>query len=97
MKKPFPIPGLTKSQRAVFEQIAVGNSRGHSSKTIKKLLEKEAIIQTGREVLGRDRFGEISVPVYAVPLPLHIEWCEWCSEVYEDSPGLLEQHEKELT
>lgn len=75
----YPIPGLTPRQRAVFEQIAVGNDAGHHPKTVGVLLDRGAIEVTW-EVRGRDRFGEIRVPRYTVPLGLHVRWCQWCAD-----------------
>lgn len=36
--------------------------------------------------LGRDALGPIQVVVYEVPLPVHMQWCEWCAENVEEEP-----------
>lgn len=83
---PFPIKGLIKIQREVFEQVASGNSRLeyiHRPKAVKKLLEIGAIKQIGTDRIGSG-WSAVDIPVYEVPLPLHYAWCQWCNENYDD-------------
>ncbi len=28
-------------------------------------------------------FGPIRVPVYEVPIAVHYQWCQWCSEQFD--------------
>lgn len=80
MGRRFFTPGLTKAQQSVFEQIAIGQLPYARQSTIDILVEKGLIVRIADRVLGRDRFGAISVPTYEVPLPIHIRWCEWCAK-----------------
>lgn len=83
---PYPIKGLTKSQKEVFEQVATGNNNlayYHRPKAVKKLLEIGAIKKIGEDKMGSG-WATILVPVYEVPIPLHREWCKWCDENYDD-------------
>jgi len=65
---------LPDAQAQVFEQIAVNNDAGHHPATVKALLKKGLIEQTG------ERQGLLTVFRYHVPMPIHIEWCQWCAE-----------------
>jgi len=83
----FPVPGLTKSQREVFEDIGsggFGNLASARPKAIKRLLEVGAIVEAGKTLVHQDRFGEVYRTDYAVPIPLHMEWCRWCSDNYDE-------------
>lgn len=88
MKKlKYPVAGLTKSEREVFEDIATGNIRRLSNfrlAVVKKLLEIGAIVCCGEKQICKDQFGEVWVPEYCVPIPLHMIWCKYCSETIPD-------------
>ena len=75
---PGKAAGCTKRQIEVFEQIAAGQQR-EWSKSIEALIAKN-LVAKDYEVVGRDHFGEITVPRYYIPLPIHIQWCQWASE-----------------
>lgn len=75
-----PAKGCTKSQIAAFEQIAIGQRIPWTQKTIDALLAKGLIEKMGDEVICRDRFGTVTVQVYEVPIPAHIQFCQWASE-----------------
>jgi hypothetical protein len=66
-----------------FEQMAIG-LRPQCPKTIAALLAKGLIEKVGERVLCRDRFGTVTIPEYAVPLPVHYQWCKWCDENIKD-------------
>jgi hypothetical protein len=74
----YPIPGLNRRQRAVFEHIAVGEDQFHHPKTLAVLMEIGAILETVVEL--RDRLGVLRIKRYEVPLGLHARWCGWCAE-----------------
>lgn len=69
---------LTPAQSRVFEQIAIGNDRGHNYRIINRLFAAGLI---DREEV---RDGYFHTWRYFVPLPLHMEWCQWCSEQPDD-------------
>ena len=75
-----PCIGMTAAQRAAFEQIATNGYGPFHPKVIAALLARGLIVRSEDEILGRDAFGIISIPTYAVPIPFHMQWCEWCSE-----------------
>ena len=74
------VKGLTKKQREVFEQIAIGNDKGIHTSTAKSLIKKGLIKQYYQTFQG----CLVRVVRYQVPLDVHAKWCEWCSEC-EDS------------
>lgn len=79
-----PCDGLTKAQREAFESIAVGQCLGFHFTTYQKLLAKRLIERLPDKVVGKDIFGPIRLPDYQVPLPVHIQWCQWCDENVTD-------------
>jgi len=81
----YPVKGLTKAQRETFEAIACGQDFPYRPKTISLLLKKKAIVQTGEKIICQDAFGIVKVPVFEVPMPLHLAWCQWCAENYSES------------
>ncbi len=74
-----PCKGMTKPQREAFERIAVNMFPLCRSKTLDALL-KAGVIELGEPETYRDGLGSYQVPTYSVPLPIHMQWCEWCSE-----------------
>ena len=79
-----PAKSCTKRQIDVFEQIATGitNPRAHPN-TLNALALKRLIV-VDWDVVGRDGFGEIKLPRWHVPLPIHTQWCSWCAEQPEE-------------
>lgn len=73
-----PCKGMTKAQRAAFEQIAINQHPYATHKTLKALREK-GLIDYREITIGRDALGKITVPEWFVPLPVHAQWCAWCS------------------
>lgn len=71
---------LSPAQERVFEQIAINLDGGHHPATL-KALERKGMIESYREAqpTGHGRLF-CFVTRYLVPLPVHIRWCEWCSE-----------------
>lgn len=66
--------GLTNRQAEVFEAIAINRDSRHSSRTLGKLLQSGLIEQYPQ------RDGIVMIHRYRVPVSVHIEWCQWCSE-----------------
>lgn len=69
--------GLTKGQHQVFSQIATGNDRGHSPRTLKTLVDKGYISVIPVTLPG---WPPVMVNRYEVPIDLHIRWCAWCAD-----------------
>lgn len=73
-----PCANRTRTMREAFEAIAVGQDAGHSHMTIRALLKAELIVVTHPRRIGV--VDPVMVARYAVPWPVHMQWCEWCSE-----------------
>lgn len=69
---------LTDRQREVLSLIAVNQDGGHHSRVLKYLLAKKLIEEVVQE--EKDRMGTFRIRRYVVPLPIHIAWCEYCSQ-----------------
>ncbi len=81
----YPFPGLTKSQRRALDLIGCGecDAPGVGDTDKLKLLENGLIRFIGKKVICRDRFGVVTVNEFAMPISVHILWCEWQSEQWE--------------
>ena len=75
-----PAKACTKRQREVFEQISCGVANPRCGANTLNALSLKGLIEAEWEVVGRDGLGEIKVPRWFVPLPIHMQWCGWCSE-----------------
>lgn len=80
-----PCAGMTKAQRRDFELIAISQRPRGGHMTLKALKARGLIEDAPPVVVGRDRFGDIVLPDWFIPLPVHRQWCQWCSE--QDDPG----------
>ena len=69
---------LTNAQSDVFEQIAVGNDGGHNPKVLDRL-EKMGLLISKSQILSG--YPPVMIKRYEVPIDIHIEWCQWCSEI----------------
>lgn len=65
---------LSPKQSEVFEQVAIGNDAGHNPRTLDALWKKNLIERTEQIQ------GLFVIYHYYVPLSVHAEWCEWCSQ-----------------
>jgi len=70
---------MTKAQVAAFEQIAINQFPACRWSTIDALL-KAGVVAKGPPEVRRDAMGVYEIPSFYVPLPIHMQWCEWCSE-----------------
>jgi hypothetical protein len=75
-----PFAGLTKPQKRALADVAFGgDGTGFSPRTLVVLRDRGLIESYDRRV-GRDRFGEIVVKAWTMPIPVHIEFCAWVVE-----------------
>lgn len=74
-----PCKGMTKAQVAAFEAIAINEIPQNGWNSIDKLIER-GVIERGPNETRRDAMGVYSIPSFFVPLPIHHQWCQWCSE-----------------
>jgi hypothetical protein len=81
--------GLPKKQEDALAQIAILSDGTDFTRSVVKALEEKGLI------VGVDEatYGPSSAPIdripimvrrYHVPLPIHMEWCQWCSDHIEE-------------
>lgn len=75
------ITALTTSQKEVLGLISINMDRGHSAQTLKSLVKLGYITPTEVVLEG---YPPVKVVRYSVPTPVHMAWCQWCSENCED-------------
>jgi hypothetical protein len=82
-----PCKGLSPAQIEAFERIAVNQHPACRWDTIAALL-KAGVIERGTPEIRRDALGVYEIPNFFVPLAVHMQWCDWCSEqpFVEDEP-----------
>ena len=69
-------PGRTPAQRRVLDAIGYGDPSPIMALSTKRTLLAAGLIEeTGHQTVRRDRFGDITVPTYEMPIPVHIVWC----------------------
>jgi hypothetical protein len=82
------IEKLSAKQRHVLGMIAINEDRGHPPTTIHSLMKKGLIIAHQEQIYGPGNTPIDRIPMtvtrYDVPIPVHIAWCEWCSENYRE-------------
>ena len=78
-----PCKGMTPAQIAAFEALAINQTPHVGQKTI-DILIKRGVVAYGPFKTMRDALGTYTVPTFYVPLPIHAQWCEWCSEQGEE-------------
>jgi hypothetical protein len=69
--------GLTAAQERVFGLIAMNQDHWHPKRTL-DVLERRGLIESGTEPMPG--WPGATVKRYAVPIGVHIRWCEWCAE-----------------
>ncbi len=74
---------LTEKQQQVLGLIAMNEDAGHHPQVLKSLVNK-GLIEAYKED-SHDRYGKLVITKYRMPLPVHIEWCNWCSKQYEEN------------
>ena len=87
----MPHPGRTSAERKALDRIGCGEPPRCSPKTLRNLLDAGLIVDQGRET-RRDALGVYTVPSYAMPLPVHYQWCS--AVAFTDAE--MEAFEREL-
>lgn len=78
-----PCKGLSKGARDAFEQIATNQHPRCHWPTL-DALTKRGLIERGPDDMRRDALGTYAIPSFIVPLPVHMQWCQWASEQPEN-------------
>lgn len=74
--------GCSKAQIEAFERIAVGDAAAHNPRTL-AILQMKGLIEFERRTAS-DIMGAFSWNEPTVPIGLHMDWCQWCSENVKD-------------
>ena len=78
-------PGRTPAQRLALDAIGCGNpSPIMAPATRRALLDGGLIAEVGQQIVGRDRFGDVTVPAYDMPIPVHWQWCAAIAAIDEE-------------
>ncbi len=80
MTAQHPCHGMTKAETDAFEAIAINLAPSCSKKTLTSLLERGLIMKQEKRVSFRDGLPPSVVDEYYVPIPIHIQWCEWADQ-----------------
>lgn len=75
-----PCKGMTKPQIEAFEEIAIGNALPVTFRGTIRVLENRGLIERTADKILQDELGKYPLPQYQVPIPYHMQWCQWCSE-----------------
>lgn len=70
----MPHPGRTSAERRALDRIGCGETPGCSPKTLKAMLDAGLIVDAGGGT-RRDALGSYRIPAYAMPIPVHYQWC----------------------
>jgi predicted thioredoxin/glutaredoxin len=75
---------LTAVQERAFEHIAINSHAAvaHSPAVLRRLEEKGLLV--GRDVVEGKPPVTFTYRVYEVPIPVHMEWCQWCERYAEE-------------
>lgn len=68
---------LTEKQREVLGAIAINEDGGHAESTLLSLEKRGLIVW---EMVPMGGHPPMNIRRWYMPLPVHIEWCEWCSQ-----------------
>jgi hypothetical protein len=75
-----PCHGMTQAETKAFEAIAINLKPRCSRKTLARLLARGVIMKKDNRVAFRDGLPPSNVEEYYVPLPIHMQWCEWAGQ-----------------
>lgn len=74
-----PCRGMSATARDAFEALCVGQQPRMARRTVAALLDRGLIQKAGDRTFGSG-WSAVKVPVYEVPVPVHMAWCEWCAK-----------------
>lgn len=76
---PVTAAGGKKAHVRAFEVAAIGMVPRCHPETLAWLIGKGLLERLPDKTVGKDAFGKVTVPQYAVPLSVHAQWCAWAS------------------
>lgn len=75
-----PCKGMTPAQRRDFELIATGQRPKGGYLTLRRLKARGLVEDAPPKILKSTRFGDIEIAQWQVPIPVHMQWCQWATE-----------------
>ena len=78
-----PCKGMTQVQIDAFERLCVNQLPLCGWSSINALMNA-GVVKRGQDDLRHDAMGVYNVPTFFVPVPVHMQWCQWCSEQPEN-------------
>ncbi|WP_213740413.1 hypothetical protein [Bradyrhizobium sp. dw_411] len=75
-----PCDGLMRAETKAFEAIAINLKPRCSVGTLTRLVERGLIVRQERRIAFGDGLPAAIVDEYYVPLPIHIQFCEWAAD-----------------
>lgn len=75
-----PCDGMSRAEISAFEAIAINRPPNCSKRTIEKLLARGVIASQETKMRFREDLPPSVVANFYVPLPVHIQWCEWAEK-----------------
>lgn len=70
----MPHPRRMSVERRALDRIGCGQPPACSMKTPRNLLDAGLIVDVGGET-RRDALGSYRIPSFAMPIPVHFQWC----------------------
>lgn len=67
----------------MFGLVAINQDLGHNERTLSSLVRK-GYLEEFEQVIRQPGQLPLIVKRYEVPIPVHIRWCNWCSENFDD-------------
>ncbi|QGY03583.1 hypothetical protein MMSR116_18075 [Methylobacterium mesophilicum SR1.6/6] len=83
----MPHPGRTSAERRALDRVGCGEPPGCSHRTLRNLLSAGLLVEAGSQT-RRDTLGPFQVPVYEMPIPVHMAWCSAVAATDEEMAGL---------
>jgi hypothetical protein len=80
-----PCKGMSKGQIEAFERIAINQPPGCKWPTIDALIQA-GVVERGADETRRDAMGVYVITSFFVPVQVHAQWCEWCSQQQHAEP-----------
>lgn len=77
-------PGRTRAERKVIDAIGGGNHSPPMRDMVRERMIEDRLIERIEDRVIPDRLGEIRIVQVDLPLAVHMQWCNWCSENIAD-------------
>lgn len=80
---PFDFDALTPAQQRAAGNVAINQDLGENPRVL-AALEELGVLTSFEESQGGN--PPLVVKRYAMPVRVHMAWCEWCSRTAEEAP-----------